>query len=550
VRKAAPLAGYLLISFLYFGIRVVAHPGRDFIGVGTDPEIFIWSFAWWPHAILHGENPFVSHVVWAPDGVNLTWVTSTPGLAVLLAPVTLIFGPVVSYNLASLAAPALAAFTAYLLCRRLTGALWPSVTAGYLFGFSSYVLGQEQGHLHVSTVFLLPLIALVLIRFFAGEYTGRDLSWRLGLLLVAQLSISIEVAFTASIAIGVGLLLCPLIVPRGKVWRAIGAIGAAFGIAAVLAAPFLAFLISGFHHGSFNLPQGWNGDAANFLIPTQLTLIGTTWSAWMASHFTGNNFERGAYLGAPVCVIVVWFAIAFRRLAATRFLVAALVLAVIATLGTSLTWRGSASITLPWSALVGLPGFDNALPTRLSVYVALVSAVIVSLWLSSARIPRWLRISLGTLAVIAILPHATDNLWYTHPAQPAFFADKLTSRCIAPGENIMILPYTSNGDSMLWQAESDFRFRMAGGHVAPNPPPEFERFPAVASIDENGPPPHGAADLRAFARAKGVSVIVVDAPVNSMWASILLPLASPVAYEGVYVYRLSGHTPSSCTSTA
>lgn len=113
----------------------------------------------------------------------------------------------------------------------------------------------------------------------------------------------------------------------------------------------------------------------------------------------------------------------------------------------------------------------------------------------------------------------------------------------------MILPYTSNGDSMLWQAESDFRFRMAGGHVAPNPPPEFERFPAVASIDENGRPPHGASDVRAFARAKGVSVIVVDAPVNAMWSPILLPLASPVAYGGVYLYRLSGRMPSSCTST-
>ena len=32
----------------------------------------MWSFEWWPHAIFHGLNPFVPHVIWAPDGANLT----------------------------------------------------------------------------------------------------------------------------------------------------------------------------------------------------------------------------------------------------------------------------------------------------------------------------------------------------------------------------------------------------------------------------------------------------------------------------------------------
>jgi hypothetical protein len=47
------LVGYCAISFLYFGRPLVAHPGRDLLGTPGqhDPEIFIWSFAWWPHAI-------------------------------------------------------------------------------------------------------------------------------------------------------------------------------------------------------------------------------------------------------------------------------------------------------------------------------------------------------------------------------------------------------------------------------------------------------------------------------------------------------------------
>ncbi len=38
-------------------------------------------FCWWPHAIAHGHDPFVANVVWAPHGVDLAWVTSSPTLS-------------------------------------------------------------------------------------------------------------------------------------------------------------------------------------------------------------------------------------------------------------------------------------------------------------------------------------------------------------------------------------------------------------------------------------------------------------------------------------
>ncbi len=152
---AAPLALYLVISASYFGLPVAAHPGRTIIGTGADPEIFIWMFAWWPHALAHGLDPFRTNEIWTPDTYNLAWTTSVPGLAALFAPVTLLAGPVASYNLAAVLMPALAAWTAYLLCRYLTGRTWLSLAGGYLFGFSSYMqnavfpslfLGQVPGN--------------------------------------------------------------------------------------------------------------------------------------------------------------------------------------------------------------------------------------------------------------------------------------------------------------------------------------------------------------------------------------------------------------------
>ena len=148
--RALPAAGVRLPR-----APVAAHPERRVVGgLFRDPQIFVWSFAWWPHAILHGLNPFFTHAIWEPDGYNLTWVTSVPGLALAFAPVTLLFGPILAYNLASILMPALAAWAAFLLCRRLTGAIWPSLVGGYLFGFSAYLFSAELTHIFTAAVFL------------------------------------------------------------------------------------------------------------------------------------------------------------------------------------------------------------------------------------------------------------------------------------------------------------------------------------------------------------------------------------------------------------
>jgi len=92
-----------------------------------DPSIFAWSLRWWPYAIGHGLNPLYTHEVMAPAGHSLAWVTTVPPLALLVAPLTLAAGSVVSFNvLATVAAP-LSAWAAFLLCRRLTGKFWAAL---------------------------------------------------------------------------------------------------------------------------------------------------------------------------------------------------------------------------------------------------------------------------------------------------------------------------------------------------------------------------------------------------------------------------------------
>ena len=140
------------------------------------------------------------------------------------------FGPTVSYNVACVVVPALGAWTAFLLFRYLTRSTWASLVGGYLFGFSSFVLGHQLGgHLNLTATFVLPLLALVVVRRVRGELDDVAFVWRLGALLALQLAISTEVAATATLVLALGLALAYALVPeaRGGIASALPPIGRA-----------------------------------------------------------------------------------------------------------------------------------------------------------------------------------------------------------------------------------------------------------------------------------------------------------------------------------
>ena len=207
-RAAGALLLYAGLGGATLARGVLTSPASTTIGdPGSDKTIFMWSFVWWPHALTSGHDPFVSHAVWAPEGIDLSWVTAVPGPSFLVWPLTWAAGPVVTYNVLAVLAPALAAWTAFLLAEWLTGRFWPSLIAGYLFGFSAYEIAQTRGHLNLTLVFLVPLCGLLVVRRFADELTRTRFIVLLALALAFQLLISSEV-FTTTILVGLilGLL--------------------------------------------------------------------------------------------------------------------------------------------------------------------------------------------------------------------------------------------------------------------------------------------------------------------------------------------------------
>jgi hypothetical protein len=469
---AIALLGYIALSFLFFGVHLLPHPGRAMLGSGRDPEIFVWSFAWWQHALGAGQNPFVSHAVYAPDGINLAWATSVPGLAVPFAPLTLLAGPVASYNVATLLLPAVSAWTAFLLCSYLTRAFWPSLVGGYLFGFSAYEVGQSLGHPHMSAIFLLPLVVLLVVRYLHGRLTRRGVAWRLGLVLGWQLWLSTELFFTLSFALLVGLALAFACVraERSQLRSLLRPLAGAYGIALLLAAPLAWYAVTGFRSESINEPAKFSADLLNVVVPAHILALTTSGLTSISRHFPANDAEQGAYLGLPTLAIVAWFGLRARS-AAGRYLVAALAVSVLVSLGTALHVEGGRKLWLPWSLAARLPIFDNALPVRFAVYTSLAAAVIVALWTASRR--GWTRVVLPLLAVAVLVPAVWRPDFRSVPQRWPFFTEALYKVCIPRDESVVVFPYGFRGDSMLWQAESGFWFRMAEGYLTPKPPPPF-----------------------------------------------------------------------------
>ncbi|MGH9738568.1 MAG: hypothetical protein ACRD4X_08260, partial [Candidatus Acidiferrales bacterium] len=179
------LRNHLIAFFLCLGLAFVftlpgslslnsgllGYPGDNFQHVW-----FLWHFA---HAVLHGHNPFYTHLLFYPTRVNLTWSTTDPLAGFLALPFSIFAGPVVAYNFSLILQLALAAFCARLLCLRISQNEIAAFVGGIVFGFSPYLMAQALEHLSLVTAFPVALFALALDRIFRS----REPTWMDGLFL-------------------------------------------------------------------------------------------------------------------------------------------------------------------------------------------------------------------------------------------------------------------------------------------------------------------------------------------------------------------------------
>jgi len=140
-QTAVALVLYTIVSAAFFGIPLWGGFSRLRLGfeAAGDAQIPMWGLAWYPYALAHRLDPLVYPRHLGTAGCTLVWSTTFPGATLAMWPVTHAAGIVASYNLLCVMTPALSAFTAFALCRYLTGDFRASLAGGLVFGFSTYI---------------------------------------------------------------------------------------------------------------------------------------------------------------------------------------------------------------------------------------------------------------------------------------------------------------------------------------------------------------------------------------------------------------------------
>jgi hypothetical protein len=510
----AAFGAYAAWSVVLFGRGVVAAPDARVVGDGgSDKTISMWALEWWPHALLHGRDPFSADVVWAPHGMDLAWIVGIPGAAYAAAPLTYLTSPVVAYNVLALLAPASAAWGAFLLARWVTAAPWPAFLCGLLFGFSSYEISHTLGHLHLTLVVAIPLSALLVLRRAAGEITRTRYLLALTAVLAAQFLVSTEIFL---MLVGVGVLALALawwILDSGRratLRRTAAETVLALGLTGVVVAPYLvhAFLLTGPSWAPTRSPFEATADLANVVVPRRWTWIQPPGADEIARRFTANPVESTAYLGLPLVAVVALFALRRGRSQSQRLLLALLAVLFVFSLGPWVRVAGTTVLAGPGQLFARVPVTESALPVRLTVFVSLLAALVCAIWLAERRtsIFRW---SLAVLSVVALLPTPSTAFWTAEVERACFFADGHAQRLFRPDDVLLVLPYGRAGWSMLWQAEADFGYRTAGGRLG-NLPPDEQRWLPLLRVLAGAEPSKTAADqLRPFLDEHDVDAIVV-----------------------------------------
>ncbi len=545
-QSIAALALYVAISIGYFGLHVLPHLGSENVGLPnwTDPTVNMWSLAWWPHALLHGLNPLVTNALFAPDQIDLAATSSTlsPLAGIVGAPITVAFGPIVSYNVLMLASPVLAAFFAFLLCRYITRNFAASLFGGYLFGFSTYILGHMQGHLQLVLIFPIPAAVHLALRLIDGRISERRFIPLMALALAALFLTASELALTFVALGGTALAVAFALAPteRQRIIGTIKPILIAGAAAAIVTSPVIYYELRGTVRFGPNIGDIDGSDALGFLVPPNLTRLGRTYFAALsqASNTSGSDAEAVTYVGLPLALIVARYTITRWRLTSTKILVALLGIVVVLLLGSRLHIAGHPTISLPWR-LLDQWLLRDVIPLRLAVYMFLIVAVIAAMWLAQPRAGRWAlaKWAVAVASIAFLVPNVGGGLWRSQLTNPALFTTHEYRRVLTRGETVLVLPFGQLGNSMLWQAETGMWFRLAGGYLSPIYPKDYETDPLFAALFGHARPnPHA---LRAFLARHHVGAVIVDPKMPQRWPEALAALGlKRKSLGGVWFYRV------------
>jgi hypothetical protein len=433
-----------------------------------DQALFEWLLSYGAHALTHGENPLFTHLVNAPDGVNLAVNTSITVLAVVAAPLTFAIGPSATFLVVltlNLASTALAWYL--LLSRQLVRSPWAALVGGLFIGFAPGMVAHANAHLNWTAGWLAPLLVWRVIRL---REPGRWLrnGVLLGVLVAVAFSIAAEGLFFTALACGVFLVAWAADPShRAEARAALPTFLRGLAITAVVAFALLAYPLwlhffgpQRFHGTGFDLRIHAEDALAYGAFP-QRSLAG---AAGLDTSLAPNPTEENSFFGLPLVILVsACFAVLWRHAdPARRATLRAL--AITAGLFTVLSWgprlkvaEAITPVPLPYALLGDLPVFNAALPARLALVVGPVIGILLAFAvdrLAAGRSGRR-RTAVRAAFLVALLPLVpVPLLTAEREPVPQFITSGAWRDYVSRGGALTPVPFTLDvtPDGQRWQA--------------------------------------------------------------------------------------------------
>ncbi|HEX7459623.1 MAG TPA: hypothetical protein VF279_03270, partial [Acidimicrobiales bacterium] len=533
----AALVYLALALILWWGVWSTHPTATATCGCG-DAARFLWFFEWPSFALTHGHGLLYSTWLFHPTGINLLNDTSVLALGVVLTPVTLIFGPVASMNVALTLAPVVSGLAMFVLVRRWVRWQPAAFVAGLAYGFSPFMVTElALNQLNIAFLAIPPLVVLLLedllVRQTWSPYRAGAV---LALLLTVQFFISTEVLV---ITVLLGLVAVVLIIAfvglrhpgelaarRGHALRgAAVALGGAF----VLLAYPLWFLLRGPAHLTGPI---WSNGSSLTQYGNTLTSFWTTGGldqvhglSLRFGGYQGPVLPGPGYLGAGVIVVAVVGAIVWRDDRRLLLFGGVGIVAAVLSLGPG------HGVWVPWQAIATVPWIGNIVEVRFTLVLTLCAAVMVAIvidrvhtWASGRRSggtpTSWLAAALAVAMFVPTLGAVWSNLPLTTRAVvlPRWYSE--VGARLPSGKVVLAYPAPFSGlqSSQAWQAVNSMRWAQAGGGGPEGQPGRAGRARAGfevlfdASLDLGiapGPTPAALTAIRRALAVWGVTTIVV-----------------------------------------
>ncbi|WP_329111153.1 hypothetical protein OG792_07760 [Micromonospora sp. NBC_01699] len=474
-RRDLLVFGAFLLAAFWVTSQIWLDPaGRVASLYSSDPAQVQFFLAHSVRVVLHGEYPFFTDRLNYPDGVNLMANTAVLGLGIPMIPVTLLFGPAVSFVvLVTLGLAGTASAWYFVLSRYVVRNPIAAIVGGWFCGFSPALLSHASWHPNIISQFLLPFIVWRVILLTRSTRVVRD-GIILALLVSYQAFINEEILLFTALACGV-FLAAVLVQQPGRFRTAWRPLAGGLAVCAVLAVALLAYpLYVQFagrqaYHGLSDAVRDYGNDLAAFVSPGSPTLGGNERAN---ANLAPNYSEENAFFGWGLALLTLGIVIWLRREVIVRALAATGLIFAVLSLGERVSYWNRDLFWGPWEWLVKLPLLDAVVPTRFGLITTVAIGLLLALavdraWSLESVDRRVRRVGVVTALAVVLLPLVPLPLkMSSRPPVPNFISSGHWRQFVGPDQSLVPVPVPAMGhtNGMRWAASTDLDFKIPGGY--------------------------------------------------------------------------------------